>query len=128
MFLRFEDRASDLPLVERVWRAESAAGGGRFHSMAEGNLELVVSRLEGRTQVLFRGPVTQPTTVDCPPNGRWFAIRFRLGTYLPRWPTVRLLDGANLELPATSDGRFWLDGATWETPSFETAEQLVTRL
>ena len=128
MFLRFEDRPSDSPFVERVWRAQSTSRGGLFHSMAEGNLELVVSHIEGQTQVLFRGPVTQPSTVECPPNGRWFAIRFRLGTYLPRWPTAWLLDGANLALPATSDGRFWLDGAAWETPSFETAETFVARL
>jgi hypothetical protein len=127
MLLEFEDRASDSPFVERVWRARSTLGGP-FHSMAEGNLELVVSRLGGQTQVLFRGPVTQPTIVECPPNGQWLAIRFRLGTYLPRWPTAWLLDGANLELPATSDGRFWLEGEAWEAPGFETAEAFVARL
>jgi hypothetical protein len=127
MLLRFEDRASDSPFIERVWRAHSARGG-LFHSIAEANLELVVSRLAGRTQVLFRGPVTQPSTVACPPDGQWFAIRFRLGTYLPRWPTVGLLDGANLELPATNGGRFWMGGEAWETPTFETAETFVAHL
>ena len=127
MLLRFEDRASDSPFIERVWRAHSARGG-LFHSIAEANLELVVSRIAGRTQVLFRGPVTQPSTVPCPPDGQWFAIRFRLGTYLPRWPTARLLDGANLELPASADGRFWMGGDAWETPRYETAETFVAHL
>ena len=127
MFLRFESWNSDSPFVERVWRACST-DGGPMHSMAESNLELVVSRIEGQTQVLFRGPVTRPSTVACPPNGRWFAIRFRLGTYLPRWPTALLLDGANLGLPTTTDGRFWLDGMAWEAPSLETAEAFVARL
>ena len=126
MLLRFEDRPSDSPFIERVWRAHSARGG-LFHSIAEANLELVVSCIAGRTQVLFRGPVTQPSTVACPPDGQWFAIRFRLGTYLPRWPTVRLLDGANLEL-AAADRRFWMGGDAWETPSFETAETFVAHL
>jgi hypothetical protein len=45
MFLAFEDRRSDSPFVERVWRCHSHGGGGAFYSMAEGNLELVVTRV-----------------------------------------------------------------------------------
>jgi hypothetical protein len=77
MFLTFEDRRSDSPFIERVWRSHSAAGGV-FQSIAESNLELVVTRLPGLTRVTLRGPVTAPSMVDCPPNGQWFAIRFRL--------------------------------------------------
>src|SRR5262249_38027104 len=88
MFLTFEDRPSNAPYVERFWRCYSTRGG-LFHSMAEGNLELVVTRLDGFVQVTLRGPVTQAATVDCPANGQWFVIRFRVGTYFPGLPTVR---------------------------------------
>ena len=127
MLLTFEDRPSNSPYVERVWRSYSTTGGP-FHSMAEGNLELVVTHLPGFAQVTLRGPVTQATTVDCPADGQWFAIRFRVGTYFPGLPTSQLLDHRSLHLPTTRDGRFWLEGEAWEIPAYENAEVFVTRL
>jgi AraC-like DNA-binding protein len=127
MFLTFEDRASNSPYVERLWRTCSTTGGP-FHSMAEGNLELVVTRLGGFAQVTLRGPVTQAATVDCPADGQWFAIRFRVGTYFPGLPTSQLLNHRNLHLPTTRDGQFWLEGEAWEIPGYENAEVFVTRL
>jgi hypothetical protein len=127
MFLTFEDRPSNSPYVERLWHSCSTTGGP-FHSMAEGNLELVVTRLGGFTQVTLRGPVTQAATVCCPADGQWFAIRFRVGTYFPGLATSQLLNGHNLHLPTTRDGRFWLEGEAWEIPGYENAEVFVTRL
>ena len=127
MFLTFEDRPSNSLYVERVWRCYSTTGGP-FYSMAEGNLELVVTRLGDFVQVTLRGPVTQAVTVHCPANGQWFAIRFRVGTYLPGLATARLLDHHDFHLPTTKDGRFWLEGDLWEIPSFESAEDFVAKL
>ena len=127
MLLTFEDRASSSPFVERVWRCFSNSGGP-FYSMAESNLELVVTQLPGLTQVTLRGPVTRATTIDCPPHGQWVAIRFRAGTYFPALPTALLLDHRDVNFPLVGPNRFWLEGAAWEIPSFENAETLVERL
>lgn len=127
MFLTFEDRPSNSPYVERLWRSYST-GGGPFLSMAEGNLELVVTRLDSLVQVTLRGPVTRATAVDCPANGQWVVIRFRAGVYFPGLPTARLLDHHSLHLPTTKDGRFWLEGDAWEIPSYDNAEAFVARL
>jgi Helix-turn-helix domain len=127
MFLTFEDRPSNSPFIERVWRCYSVAGG-KFYSMAECNIELVVTRLPGLTRVTLRGPVTKAAMVDCPPNGQWLTIRFRLGTYLPKLPTALLLDHSDLDLPLISDNRFWFEGSGWEIPSYENAEAFVDRL
>jgi hypothetical protein len=127
MFLTFEDRPSGSPYVERVWRCHSTTGGP-FHSMAEGNLELVVTRLGGLAQVTMRGPVTRAASVDCPANGQWFVIRFRVGTYFPGLETARLLNHRDLHLRTTKDGQFWLGGDRWEIPGFENAEVFVARL
>lgn len=127
MFITFEDRPSDSPFIERVWRCCSD-GEGRFLSVAAGHLELVVTRLVGLTMVTIRGPETRATTVDCPPNGQWFAIRFRFGVYMPQLPTYLLVDRRDVNLPVASDGTFWLDGARWELPDFEYAETFVARL
>jgi AraC-like DNA-binding protein len=97
-------------------------------SVAEGRLELVVSHLVGLTMVTIRGPETRATTVNCPPNGEWFAIRFRFGVYMPQLPTYLLVDRRDVNLPVAADGTFWLDGANWELPSFDNAEAFVARL
>jgi hypothetical protein len=79
-FLIFEDRPSDSPLVERVWRSRSERAG-QFHSIAACHWEMVVTRCGGRTFLTVRGPETRVTTADCPGRGEWFAIRFKLGTF-----------------------------------------------
>ena len=126
-FMTFEDRPSTSRYIERVWRCQSATGGV-FYSMAEGNLELVVTRLEGLSLVTLRGPVTKGTPITCPPNGRWVAIRFRIGTYFRRFATAALLNHRDLNFPATSGDRFWFEGEAWPIPDFENAEVFVERL
>jgi AraC-like DNA-binding protein len=127
MFLTFEDRPSTSRYIERVWRCHSTTGGV-FYSMAEGNLELVVTRLEGWALVTLRGPVTQAAPITCPPNGRWLGIRFRVGTYFRSFATAALLNHRDLNFATTSDGRFWFDGEMWPVPDFENAEIFVGRL
>ena len=127
MLIVFDDRESDSPYVERIWRSSSRAGGP-FLSMAEGNIELVVTRLAGFMAVTLRGPVSRGSVVECPPNGEWLAIRFRLGTYLPRIPTAALVDHLDAQLPVLHNGRFRLSDMTWEIPTYDNAEDLVARL
>lgn len=127
MFLQFEQRLSESPYVERVWRSRSAAGGW-FYSMAEPNLELVIARLGGTAQAILRGPVTRASIADCPADGEWLGVRFRLGTHLPRFPVAALLDHQSLVLPGGADGSFWLDDRWWEAPTFDNAETFAARL
>jgi AraC-like DNA-binding protein len=127
LFLVFEDRPSDSPFVERVWRCRSERTG-RFLSIASSHWEMVVTRLRGETTLTVRGPETRPSALDCPAGGEWLGIRFRLGTFMPQFPVRRLLDGNDVTLPDRSGGAFWLDGSTWEYPSFENAELFVARL
>ena len=127
MLLVFQDRPSSSRFVERVWRCHSNRGG-TFLSMAEGNIEIVFTRLPGFTAATLRGPVTRATMVECPPEGQWLAIRFRLGTYFPRIASASLHDHQDINLPIMSDGRFWFSGLSWEIPSYDNAEDFVTRL
>jgi hypothetical protein len=95
--------------------------------MADGNIELVVTKLPSLSAVTLRGPVTRPTLVECPPDGEWLAIRFRLGTYLRRLSTAALIDHQNLQLPMHGTGRFWFSGLSWELPTYDNAEDFVAR-
>ena len=127
MFLRFADRPSDSPYIERVWRGRSD-GGGPFVSVAAGHLELVVTRLADFTMVTVRGPETRATTIECPPDGEWAAIRFRLGVHMPSLPTHLLLDHRDVHLPVSADGSFELQGFRWPLPDLENAERYVDQL
>ena len=127
-FIVFDrDRPSPSPFVERVWSCHSERAG-RFLAVASSHWEMVVTRLGGRTTVTIHGPETRAREVDCPAQGEWFAIRFRAGTFMPRLPLSRLLDGNDVTLPAASTRSFHLGGDAWELPSFDTAEAFVERL
>lgn len=127
MLIEFDHRESNSPFVERIWRSRSRLGG-RFLSMADSNIELVFTRLPHLVAATLRGPVSTASYVDCPPDGEWLAIRFRVGTYVPGFPTAALADHRNAQLPILPDGRFWLCGQAWKIPHFDSAEDFVKRL
>ena len=126
-FIIFEDRPSDSPFVERVWRSHSERAD-TFNSVATPHWEMVVSRHAGETSFIVRGPETSATTVECPADGEWFAIRFKLGTFMPLLPTSERRDRNDVILPDASTRSFWLNGSAWEYPNFENAETFVKRL
>ena len=128
MLIVFDDqRPSDSRFIERVWRCHSE-GAGRFLSVAASHLEMVVTRHRGKTLLTLRGPETRATWADCPADGEWLAIRFTLGTFMPRYPAHVLMDRKDLNLPHASNRTFWLNGSRWEYPSFENAETFVAQL
>lgn len=123
----FEDRESDSPLIERVWRCRSERAG-RFLSVASPHWEMAVTRLHGRTTLTVRGPETKPTWADCPADGEWLGIRFKLGTFMRDLPVSALIDRQDVTLPTVAKDAFWLDGASWSIPNFDDAEALIARL
>ena len=124
MLLVFDDRPSDSPFVERIWRSHSERAG-TFHSIAACHWEMVVTRHEGKTSLTVRGPETRATMADCPAYGEWFAIRFELGTFMPLLRPGDLRDRNDVTLPGATTRSFWLNGSAWEYPDFENAETLA---
>jgi AraC-like DNA-binding protein len=127
MFLIFDDRPSDSPFIERIWRCHSECAG-TFLSIAATHWEMVVTRHKGKTTLTVRGPETKAATLDCPAEGEWLGIRFKLGTFMPRLPARNLLDHRDVTLPEATDRSFWLNASAWEYPDFENAEIFVNRL
>ncbi|HEU5408333.1 MAG TPA: hypothetical protein VFU48_11245 [Nitrospira sp.] len=127
VFLSFDDRPSDSPFVERVWHCRSEHSD-KFRSIAEARWEMVVTRLYGKTRLTVRGPETNAATIDCPAEGEWVGIRFKLGTFMPHLPVKNLLNRKDVTLPQATSRSFWLNGSAWEYPDFENAEAFVNRL
>jgi hypothetical protein len=123
----FDDRPSDSPVIERVWRAYSERAG-TFLSIAASTFEMVVSRHGGRTFLTWRGPETHATPCDLPPDGEWVGIRFALGTFVPDLTPGALADRRDVTLPEATGHSFWLNGSAWDYFDFENAETFVARL
>jgi len=126
-FFHLEDRASDHPFVEKVWRCHTDRAD-TFLSVAANSFEMVVTRLRGKTFLTARGPETAVTPVDCPAEGKWIGIRFKPGTLMPRFLPGSLRDHNNVTLPPAAGQSFWLDGSALQYPRFDNAESLVKRL
>jgi hypothetical protein len=126
MIFTFDERLSDSPFVERIWRTRSERAGA-FISIAMSHWEMVVTRHHGRSTLTVRGPETRATVLRCPAEGEWLGIRFKLGTVLPQLPASGLVDGA-LNLPDAGSRCFWLQGSALQFPDFENADTFVDRL
>lgn len=126
-FFHLEDRASDHPFVEKVWRCHTERAD-TFLSIAANSFEMVFTRLSGKSFLTLRGPETAATPFDCPAEGQWVGIRFRPGTFMPRFLPGSLSDHNDVTLPPATGQSFWLNGSALEYPSFDNAESLVKRL
>jgi hypothetical protein len=126
-FIVFEDRPSDSPFVEKIWRCHSERSGA-FLSVAASHFEMAVTRLRGKTFITLRGPETKATTIDCPGEGEWLGIRFKLGTFMPRFLPGSLRDQRDVTLPDATSCSFWLNGSAWQYPDFNNTETFIKRL
>jgi helix-turn-helix protein len=127
MLFTFEERPSDSPFVERIWRAQSERTG-RFLSVAASHWEMVVSKYRGEITMTVRGPETKATSMDVTLVGsEFFGIIFRFGVFMPHLPASHLVD-EGLDLPDASSKSFWLNGAAWQFPNYENADTFVDHL
>lgn len=127
MLLDFEDRPSDSPFVERIWRSQSERAG-TFNSIAMSHWEMVVTRYHDNTFFTVRGPESKATSLHLSSVGaEWFGIRFKLGTVMPDLPASGLVDG-DVNLPDASGKSFWLMGSAWQFPTYDNADTFVDRL
>jgi hypothetical protein len=127
VLITFADRSSDSPFVERVWRSHSDRAG-IFHSMAACHWGMVVTRLKGERFLTVRGPETRATLADCPAEGEWFGVHFKLGTFMPLMRSGVLRDRNDVTLANVTKRSFLLNGSAWEFPNFENMETFVERL
>ena len=126
MSLNVEERQSDSPFVERIWRAQ-----GRhvdtFVSIAFSRLDLVFWTFEGKTMFTVRGPETRATHASVPEESESFGIVLKPGVFLPHLPVPDLVD-SDATLPHATDHSFYLKGSALQYPTFENADTFINRL
>jgi AraC-like DNA-binding protein len=125
--LIFEERKSDSPLVETIWRTQSECAAS-FISLAASHWEMVLSRHNGNISMTVRGPETRATLAYCPADAEFFGIVFKLGAFMPHLPLVNLRDRRDATLPGASSKSFWLYGSAWQFPDYDNADTFVEKL
>lgn len=123
----FEERPSDSPFIETIWRTQSDQAGD-FTSLATSHSEIVVARYAGQITVTVRGPETKATLASAPADGEFWGIVFKLGTFMPILLPRNFKDRRDASLPVVSNEAFWLDSSRWEIPHFDNADTFVARL
>src|SRR5215831_1843933 len=124
MYIIDNERLSDSPVVERVWRAHGE-GTDPFLSVAESRWQIVVTAYNGMMRLTVRGPETKATPLgDCPTDREWFGILFQLGTFMPHLPARNLVNG-ELTLPLATSKTVRLYGSTFQFPTYENADTFV---
>jgi AraC-like DNA-binding protein len=127
MDLVCEERPSDSPYVETIWRSHTQQAGS-FISMAESQYGLVVTRFRGKVFVTVRGPATQAAPAYSPADAEFFGIQFRSGVYLRDLPAGLVAQRHDLSLPEAASTSFWLNGSVWQYPDYDNADVFVDRL
>lgn len=124
MDLICEERLSDSPLVERVWRTRGEEAGS-FISMAESHCGMVVTHYKGKTMLTVRGPETRATPAYCPPDAEFIGIAFKTGVFMRGFPASAIMDRRDANLLEASSKSFWLNSAAWQFPDYENADTFV---
>ncbi|MEU9836576.1 helix-turn-helix domain-containing protein [Streptosporangium sp. NPDC048047] len=126
MGLEIEDRPSDSPYIDRVWRSTSH-GVDTMTSVATAHWDLVFWEHRGRFSAAVQGPEPRACPAPVPEEATFFGISFSLGTSMPHLPAGRLV-GGSVEIPDATPGSFWLKGSTWHVPGYDDAEAFVRRM
>jgi Helix-turn-helix domain len=126
MGLEVEDRPSDSPYIERVWRSRSQ-DVHRMTSVATPHWDLVIWEQSGQVRVVVQGPESKASPAPVPEDATFFGINFSLGTSMPQLPIHRLVDSF-AEVPDATRRSFWLKGSAWPLPDYDNAEEFVRRM
>ncbi len=127
MDLMCDERPSDSPFVERIWRSQSESAEP-FISIAENHCEIVVTRHQDKLSLTVRGPETRATPADGRGDAEIFGIQFKAGVFLPELPPRLIMDRRDPTLPEAGSKSFWLHGSAWQFPDYENVDTFIDRL
>jgi hypothetical protein len=125
MDLTCDERASESPLVEKIWRYQSEGTAVSFLSMAETHCGIVVTKCRGKTTLTVRGPETKATLAYCPADAEFLGIMIKFGAFMPNLPAGMVMDRRDVNLPEATSKSFWLNGSVWQYPNHENADAFV---
>lgn len=126
MAFTYEERSSDSPFVQAIWRTEDTADG-TYLASADGAWDLIFTEQRGKHRILLSGPSSRATPVAYQTGNRNIGIRFRPGSILPALTTSDMINVIQA-LPQKIKGRFWLQNESWELPTYDNADDFIAKL
>jgi AraC-like DNA-binding protein len=126
MSLRYEERLSDSPYVEKVTRGWTTGQGSTIRP-AEVSWHMCLTRHSGGTQFMLVGPLETSGVAAWGGEAEILWIKFRLGTFMPHLPTRDILESEKT-LPDASGKSFWLKGSAWQFPDYDNADTFIQKL
>ncbi len=126
MKLTYEERLSDSPYVERIWRTQSA-NSIFFTSLAFCHWCIVFWKQHGKNNIAIHGPETPAICAEVPEYADFLGIVFKHGTFMPNFPVSHLVN-SEVGLPEAGSKSFWLNGNAWQFPDYDNIDTFVSRL
>ena len=121
-----EERPSDSPLVQAVWRTVTGDVTS-FVSVASTHCQLVLTRRHGISTLTLRGPETKPSLVECPDEAEFIGLELSLGVFVPPLSDRRLLD-KSLVLAETTSSKFDFKTLSVDVPRVDDYDAFADRL
>lgn len=122
----YEVSLPNSPFVETFWRGRTEKDGVTTCS-ADISWGLHFLKRDGKISVLLRGVTTKATQLFHKEGDESLGISFKPGIFMPCLPINSLVNGAVI-LPLASNKTFWLNGSTWEFPTYDNIPFFVNRL
>ncbi|MEP7287999.1 MAG: helix-turn-helix domain-containing protein [Chloroflexota bacterium] len=126
MTVVYEERLSDSPFVELIWHTQAESDGCDIVS-ADVSWDMIIVQQNGKSHLSVWGPMTKANSVAHLEGSEAIGIRFKLGTFMPYFPSYSLLNVGTV-LPEVTGKSFWLNGAAWDYPNYENVETFINRL
>jgi hypothetical protein len=124
--MKYEERTSDSPHIQYVWKAYTEQAGG-YADLAHGFWVLVFRLQRGTTQVILTGPATESLPISYDAKQLNWGIVFRAHVFIRGVSKTSLINSMTT-LPTVSDTSFLISGHEVTIPDYETAEKFVDEL
>lgn len=122
-----DERPSDSPYIDSIWRTDSYGVGGQFISIAEARWSMVITQTNGITTLSIHGAETHAKPAPIPKDAQFLGIEFNLGAFMPHLSPHQLV---NNEITLLSDNHrtVQLCNAIYELPTYDNADCFIDRL
>ncbi len=114
------------PYIHSVWKGV-APQHGIHTSMADGNLDFLITKNARDIRILLSGPNSKAEFISYSKGDENIGIRLRPGVHLVHLPPRSILD-KNSVLPSAGRRAFWLAGQQFTFPDFDNLDTFIHNL